>query len=943
QEGAEALLFSGNGGSGGDVLLLKQDGTIAFNLKKPDQVGTSTEFEDGDPKLNGVTGRSSTLPSAVKLEDLDTNLQILNSDPVLSAAVTAGEILLQPNAGVGANDQGANSNAGTANQEIDENHAIFTVKSLVASAAGTTLEVTSGDLQMVSENQGTLAIANAGDSYLVGRFRGSPGTDGAPFGRQGTGAEPYLVVNAAAIDTKGGGGGGGGAVAVGVVGENDGPASDPGTDQRASSFGISLNESPGAAGGIQTIVGDFTVTSTASGIDRLVLFSQLTGTLLSGLAGADLVGAQVVVRSDSDGWLFDIGAFDGTDTIDVDHIVVDTLDIDLNSGAPGGSVDGPGLSDSEVIQCTILPHPGMGGAGGGGTGVSVTGTVKAGFTDRPELIPGAGGGSGGGVLEIESAGNVELGPAAQILAGGGVGGSVTKPPAVRVAGGGGGGGGRLTLRYGDDLQVFTGAVISADGGAGGGFADPAPNEATPNGRGGKGGGGYIRIETLDDSVDVSGLAAFTEPAVTASDVGRMFGLPQGVGQSIFFDTQILNPHFDGIAVNYKADIGSGEESFAWVFGEDGVVGDPTLPPPAGTFDNPPFKIECNSIELNDVGFLDSASVNTRFLEPADLISARTGLVYDGSVLLYCTGRDTTQIHRLDPVTLLPDGTTPTLDLPTIPSVGDDELDVVSMAVDGLELFLLERLTGKIHVFDLTVSPITFLRTITLPPAQIYNGAMSAISGDQLALADNVNNRLAVIPQLDPISSTVTTDFSASIVALHRVIVTSTDPFLDGLVYDMHVTGMAYDVDNDLLWCVDATAGLLYEVTLVAGFEGQCTAASQRLARLQVSAAPYQGFIPSAVAFDKDAAGEKLFLIHAVDPAALRVFKVEETDVPMAHGGLTVVPTGGVAPPESARAFHDGNQFLRFKISIDGLHDEFSTNFRQVRIDDVTLSMKNQAF
>ena len=167
--------------------------------------------------MRGATGRSVSLTSSL-LTDENTDLSILTDpglglggDPDLYAQVLAGEILLQPNMGLGTSDQ---LNAGTKNQLIDENNPVFVVEEVTVVGSVSSIEVddSQGESMLeVSDNIGTnyAPIAAAGDSYLIGRLQGVPGGDLGGFQRGGVGALPYVVVNdSPAIMTTGGGGGG---------------------------------------------------------------------------------------------------------------------------------------------------------------------------------------------------------------------------------------------------------------------------------------------------------------------------------------------------------------------------------------------------------------------------------------------------------------------------------------------------------------------------------------------------------------------------------------------------------------------------------------------------------------------------------------------------------------------------------------------------------------
>ncbi len=918
--GAEATSAAGDGGDGGDVLLLREDGTVAFALKSPAAI---PPFFAADPRLRGVTGRSSIL-TPTSIVDPDTNLGALLDpefnplgDPGLFALLQAGHLRLQPNVGIGSQILG---NSGTANQSIDENHPTFTVESVTVSLGVSTINVTTdkGDLDQVSGNVGTdyAPIAAAGDSYLLGRFQGFDGTDVAPLARGGAGAEPYLVVNALAITTPGGGGGGGGAVAPGGDGEDGGPESDIFVNQRSNSGGISLDESPGAQGGKGTIRGLGRAgvdTESSSTIDLVV---QFQGRDLAELTGGELVGSLMLPNSDTDGWLFEITDFDGV-SFTLARIQLDEIDIGLNDGPGAG---GPGLIPGMDYGFTLLPSLDIGGGGGGASGASVTGTINSSPSSLPEVAPGAAGGAGGGGLVLESARNLRLGPTARLFANGGDGGVVFDPQVSSssngFAGGGGGGGGNIVVRAGLDLQIFLGAEVSAAGGRGGGVAGA--------GQGGDGGGGYIRFEDFADSLVASLLSSFTDPPLAESGVGRMFGVPQGVGQSLFYDTKLANPGFTGVTVNYSADTDDDGilEPLAWSFDENGPNGGPE------GFLDPPFRIRFNSVGTDSSGFLDTSAVTTSFLPAADLVSSRSGLVWQPSlsILLYSVSTATTQLHRLDPEAGLAPALPPTIDLPILPGVGDDELDILSMTV-GVddELFLLERGTGLVHVMDLDNG--LPLRTIELPSA--IQGAM-AFDGENLLISDNASDRLVLFRTLaDPLLPDPTQDFAITTPeAVYGVI-------RDGLTMDIEFTGMAYDAVDQALWCVDAMQGLLLQVSLVPGFEGTSTQGSEPASRL-VSGGEL--LVPSAVAFD----GTTLYLVRATHSASAVVIEIDPDDVSLMGSDLELADPG-VAVPEVTPTLISGRQFVRFNLVIDGLHEADGISFRKVRIDDVTIHFENEAF
>jgi len=910
--GADPLLAAGMGGHGGDVLLLKQDDTVATSLKSPQ---ATPAYQSSDGKLTGATGRSKILTATTLFDEL-IDLSILNTDPGLSALLAAGEIRLQPNLGVGSSDV---LNCGTKNQKIDENHPTFVVQSVAAGPAGTTFTVTTnpGDptLTQPSKNIGAEAIAAATDCYLVGRLHGRAGTDPTPLQRGGPGAEPYVVVNEGAlgITTTSGGGGGGGGISAGIAGESDGPPSNPAVNQRGTSGGLALDDSPGAPGGL----------GCARGIGRVMndteidVQSQTGGASLAGLGGATLVGSLIIPNAANDGWMFRIASFDGT-TFVVERIQLDVIDIGLTDG-PGA--DGPGLQVGHDYDFLIVPSLDIGGAGGGGTGVSVTGTANTSFTVLPTLAPGAGGGAGGGSLLLETAHDLLLGPTSRVLARGGKGGKVSDLQ-TKFAGGGGGGGGNAIVRVGRTLDAFAGALVSVAGGAGG--------SQTGFGLGGTGGAGFIRLENFDDTLDPLVLQGVTEPPVSPVNIGRMLGLPQGVGQSLFFQSLVVNPEFTNLTVHYLADTDGNlvPENHAWSFSSSGISGGPS------NHEDPPFRIVFNDVGTDNNGFLDSAAETSVFFKPSDLVSARTGLAFDAvnGVLLYSVGERATQLHRLDPATLLPVTTgAATIVLPSIPSVSENAIDLASIAVDSTgpdtEIFLLQRVERKVHVMDLETA--AFLRTITLPVE--VQGAMAYDSThDVLVLANNTDGTLVTFTPRNVFAPDPVTTNYAPLAPIATFPLTH-----DGAALDSELTGMAYDAATTSLWCVDAMAGTLFQVSLAPGSEGSSVTGLQRFSPLTSGG---QGVVPSSVAFS----GTSLFLVHATDIEDCRVAAVAPASVSLAGAPLNLASFGTLLP-EGANAISDGVTYLRFRIVIDGVHNDGVTQFGTVRVDDVDLTYENRPF
>ena len=925
-DGGPALTAAGAGGDGGDVLLLDENGQVVFPLVSP-----APGFEPSDGKLRGVTGSSSGLSASTLSDSLRQFTRLSDpDDDVLPALLAAGELRLQPNLGVGSSVVGT---SGTPNENIDENHPTFVIESVLDDA---TVAVSSqlGDLTQPSENVGTAyaPIASAGDCYLVGRLHGRSGVDATAFTRGGFGAEPYVVVNEGAlgITTTGGGGGGGGGIWPGTSGESDGPDSDPEVNQRGGSHGIAKDDSIGAIGGLGAVRG----TAQVTGPVTLTLVSQTAGRPLPELAGGELVGSLLVPNAPDDGWMFAIESFDGT-TFVVESIIAGSESIDLLDG-PGPS--GPLLAQGGTYGFLIVPSLEVGGGGGGGSGVSVTGTLNTAPSVLPELTPGAGGGSGGGSLLLETASVMQLGPLCRLLAEGGDGGLVFDLQ-TRYAGGGGGGGGNIVLRAGKLLDTFLGASISVAGGAGGGEAG--------SGQGGAGGAGFIRVENFADSLSPAALSQFTTPAVTEENVGRMFGVLQGVGQSLFYQTGFVNPEWSSVTVEYFADTDGDfvTEPFLWGFGDTGAFSttDPEPPGEPVPFPDglaaPPIRLQVNSVGFGPDGFLDTESQSSVFYEAYDLVSARVGMAWDpaGGVLLYSVGEGARRVHRLDPATLLPVAVGPkTILFPSIPSVGSDTLDLLSIAAGGPdnELYLLERDTFRVHVIALATG--VFRRTIQLPV--VVTGALTYLPPpvDRLVVADNRNDQLLVFRPRDP-GGSLTLDYAPTGPEAQYDLRRDTD-LLDG-----EIVGLAWDASNETLWCTDARAGRLFQVSLAAGTEGVSIPVHCAFSTLvfdEPGPAPPVSVVPSALGFD----GNSLFAVHAVDRDDARVLRLTQGDVdPGGTGADTVLSGFGTLLPEAPTSITDGDLFLRFKLLVDGEAVSGSTVFGNVTVDHVRFVIENQDF
>ena len=924
-DGGTPTAAAGPGGDGGDVLLLNENGDVVFPLVSP-----SPDFEPSDGKLRGVTGQSSGL-TASTLSDAVGQFTKLSDpgDAVLPALLAAGEIRLQPNLGVGSSVVG---NSGTPNENIDENHPTFVIDS-VLDDANVAVTAQLGDLTQPSENVGTAyaPIASAGDSYLVGRLHGRSGSDATEFVRGGFGSEPYVVVNEGAlgITTTSGGGGGGGAIGPGSDGASDGPESDPDTNQRGGSHGIAKDDSVGASGGLGAVRGTVLV----NGPVTLTLASQTAGRPLAELAGGELAGSFLIPKAPDDGWMFEVASFDGT-TFTVESISAGGGSIDLLDG-PGAA--GPGLVAGNTYGFLIVPSLEIGGAGGGGSGVSVTGTVNSAPSVLPELTPGGGGGSGGGSLLLETATSMQLGPLSRLLADGGAGGLVFDVQ-TKFAGGGGGGGGNIVLRAGELFDAFLGARISVAGGAGG--SEPG------FGQGGAGGSGYIRVENFDDSLSTAVLSQFTTPALAGENVGRMFGELQGVGQSLFYQTAFVNPGWRSVTVEYFADTDGDfvTEPYVWGFGDTGAFAttDPEPPGQPQPFPDglaPPIRLQVNSVGFGQDGFLDTEDQSSVFYEAYDLVSARVGLAYDpaGAVLLYCVGEDADRVHRLAPATQQPVTTGPkTIVFPIIPSANSNRLNLLSIAAGGPddELFLLERDTFRVHVVALATG--AFRRTIQLPV--VVTGALTYLPPpvDRLVVADNRNDQLLVFRPREP-GGSLTLDYAPTAPEAQYDLRRDAE-FLDG-----EIVGLSYDPSSQTLWCTDARAGRLFQVSLAPGTEGVSLPVHCAFSTLlfdEPGAAPPVPVVPSALGFD----GNSLYLVHAVDRDDARVRLLTQGDVdPGGSGADTVISGFGQLLPQAPESIADGDLFLRFKLLIDGEAASGSTFFGNVTVDHVRFVLENQAF
>ncbi len=927
--GGQPFGAAGPGGDGGDVLLAVDtdaDGLedlSLLNLVSPAVSAQGTPFEAADPRLRGATGRSSTLTPNT-LADAATDLSVLTDpmlglggDPTLHAQLLAGEILLQPNLGVGSSDL---KNAGTQNQFIDENHPSFTVTDVTVLAGESTITIddaSGGSMNVASKNigNGFAPIAAAGDAYLVGRLRGYPGQDPSGFARGAPGADPFVVVNdAPGVTTTGGGGGGGGGLTDGVQGGSSGPDSDPADNQRGKGFGgVALDDSSGGAPGLGAVRG----VGRAMSDTEFDWVSQSQGTLLADLDPMDLVGSQLLVNTPSDGWAFEVESLAGM-TFTVKRVESFGVDIGLLSGPAGAS--GPGLSMGADVNFLLLPREGLGGAGGGGSGVSISGTLNASAMNLPLVSPGSGGGSGGGALELECAEFITVRATSMLSVNGGDGGELDAPVAT-YSGGGGGSAGLMTLRAGTGFKLFAGASLEARGGFGGG------DEGF--GRGGDGGSGWIRFENTADNLNPGSFLGFTDPQITGENVGRLVGSPRSVGESRFYNSGLANPEFESLSVAYAADTDGDdvpETDLVWTFDEGGPDGG------AGSFERPPFQFLFNPTEVDINGLLDVDGASPTYYEVSDLFSGRAGFAYDAdaAALLYSVGESTSLVTDLMGAT--------DLALPDIPSVGGGELDIVSMTVGGTvsELYLLERGQGRVHVFNRTTG--LFQRTIFLPAP--LEGAMTFVPGavpadDRLLIASNRDDLIASFPTSDPAAGTPeTTDYRPA---------TPTDLFKvqrNGEFQQIEYTGMAYDALTETVWAVDPLTSQLIQFSVAVGMEGVSTDGVHGLARLVDVGLRV---VPSAVAFD----GTSLHILRSTDSTVTSRVEVDPASVSLFGADLDL-PDSVVALPDVARSIADGKTYLRFRVKIDGefvdeLHTSGSVSFSLVSVDSLNLTLRNAAF
>lgn len=930
--GAESLLAGGAGGRGGDSLLAEDtddDGevdTVLLSLTSPAVEDPGLEFEENIPKRKGVTGRSEAV-TASTLVDNDLNLNLINTNPTLAAMLAAGELMLQPNAGIGSSFEG---NAGTANQFIDENHKTFVITDVSVSAAITTITVDVSDgssLIMASQNIGTgySPISAAGDAYIIGRFRGADGGDLAGWQRGGVGAQPYLVVNEGAlgVTTASGGGGGGGGIQAGGDGGSSGAESDPTVNQRGigngDTTGISQDESAGAAGGFGAPRGTVMVVDDVT----LDLVSSSSGLSPVDIGGAALVGAQIVVDAASNGWAFRVASFDGLSFV-VERIQSGDVDIGLTDG--DGGVEGPGLTTTEVVDFLLVPPEGLGGAGGGGAGASVTGTVNTSPDVLPTITPGAAGGSSAGATVLETAGTFTLRNSGSVSAQGGMGGALID--ATRIfAGGGGAAGGAISVRAGQGITIFQGGVLTVAGGAGGGLDG--------HGLGGDGGGGWLRLETFADDLNPVTFANSTVPAVKEENLGRFVGDPQGVAQSRFYHTGLANPQPTELQIDYRADTDGDDalEDLSWMFTNTGADGGPE------GYTRPPFTFTFNARGVDENGFQDASEPNV-FYKAHDLLSGRSGYVYDpvNDVRLFAIGENADQLHVLTDTCL---GTgCDTLPFDEIPAVDDSQLDISSLAFGGLEdeLFLLERARGRVHVLDRTTG--AFLRTITLPA--VVEGGMAVLSDG----VDAANDRLLIAANREEVLITVALrDDAAAEPATTDLTVTGFESQVslsyDGVALDdIEITGLAYDAATETLWVVDAPTGFVTQLDWSAGNEGVGLAGVHARGRLTAAG---EGVLLSSLAYD----GALLWFVRAVEGDTTTTFALDPATLPT-DGSDVALANFGATLPEVAPSIADSKVFVRFRVTLDAtfvdeLHGGGPVPFEGMVIDEITFRLENAAF
>jgi len=177
-----------------------------------------------------------------------------------------------------------------------------------------------------------------------------------------------------------------------------------------------------------------------------------------------------------------------------------------NSGSYGNAQSGGGPAGGQVAE-GYTAGAGGGGGGFGGEGGHGGSSLDSGWGWGGRVLGwenawmGSGGGSGqvystgdnpgdggnaGGVVYIESTGNVTITGSSTMSANGSPGIAATSGGSAYVGGGGGGSGGGIMIRAGGTITITSGSSITANGGAGG-------NGYTYGGGGGGGGGGVVAL------------------------------------------------------------------------------------------------------------------------------------------------------------------------------------------------------------------------------------------------------------------------------------------------------------------------------------------------------------------------------------------------------------------------------------------------------------------
>ena len=240
------------------------------------------------------------------------------------------------------------------------------------------------------------------------------------------------------------------------------------------------------------------------------------------------------------------------------------------------------------------------------------------------------------------------------------------------------------------------------------------------------------------------------------------------------------------------------------------------------------------------------------------------------------------------------------------------------------------------------------RTIELPV--IVEGALTYVSdgvdpaNDRLVVASNRAELLAEFLPADPdaVDPAVTDYAPLGPEEVHVVT-------RDGSDLDIEFTGLAYDPGSSTLWAVDALSGVLMQLAWSAGVKGD---SESSLGHPYVSLTrDGEGVVPSALAFD----GAELHLTVATDPTATSLFSIDPTALDVNAGqfegapwALPLVPDVPFLP-EVARPIAAGESFLRFRLTLNGLHDDelhasgFPVAFRDLSVDEVELQLRNSGF